>query len=113
MELARLPQLAVALEAVGVERVDVAIAEVPHEQAPADGPEIGRREREPPRRVEAPAGSHATQPVAFGVVGIHEAMTLAGAGVVPVGGLKRVVYVDRAPHKPDAVWGVTLRSAGV
>src|SRR2546426_11195382 len=60
--LALLPQLAVALEAVGIERVDVAIAEVPHEQAPADGPEIGRREREPPRRVESPARSHATQP---------------------------------------------------
>src|SRR5256885_7390778 len=57
MELALLPQLAVALEAVGIERVDVAIAEVPHEQAPADGPEIGRREREPPRRVESPARS--------------------------------------------------------
>src|SRR3989454_5755382 len=111
--LALVPQLAVALEAVGVERVDVAIAEVPHEQAPADGPEIGRREREPPRRVESPARSHATQPVAFGVEGIHEAMTLAGDVVVLVGVLKRVGYVDRAPQEPDSEGGVTRRKVGV
>src|SRR5438552_12234826 len=69
MELALLPQLAVALEALGIERVDVAIAEVPHEQAPADGPEIGRREGEPPRRVESPARSHTTQPATCGLEG--------------------------------------------
>src|SRR3989442_15650051 len=51
MEQALLPQLAVALEAVGVERVDAAVAGVPHEQAPADGPEIGRPQRAPPRPV--------------------------------------------------------------
>src|SRR2546426_11073387 len=61
MELALLPQLAVAVEAVGVEPVDMAVAEVPHEQVPAESSEIGRREREPPRRGEAPASNHATQ----------------------------------------------------
>src|SRR5437870_13108359 len=113
MELALLPQLTVALEAVGYELVDVAIAEVPHEQVSTDDPEIGRREREPPRRVESPARSHATQQVAFGVEGIHEAMTLAGDVVVLVGVLKRVGYVDRAPQEPDSEGGVTRRKVGV
>src|SRR5207249_3250959 len=43
VELAPWLQLAVAAEAVGVERGDVAVAEVPHEQVPAEGPEIGGR----------------------------------------------------------------------
>src|SRR2546422_9091851 len=63
--------------------------------------------------LESPARSHATQQVAFGVEGIHEAMTLAGDVVVLVGVLKRVGYVDRAPQEPDSEGGVTRRKVGV
>ena len=45
VQLAPRPQLAVAAEMPGVEGVDVAIAEVAHEQVSAERPEIGGGDR--------------------------------------------------------------------
>jgi len=49
VELAPLLQLAVALETLQVERVDVAVAEIPDEQVSAELPEIGGGNGQPPR----------------------------------------------------------------
>src|SRR2546425_8074910 len=88
-------RLRLAVAASKVERVDMAVAEVPHEQVAAHVPEIGRRERQPPRRVEPSAGSHATGQVAARVEGVHEPMTLAGDVVVLVRVRERGCDVDR------------------
>src|SRR2546428_13913548 len=48
VELAPLLQLAVALETLQVERVDVAVAEIPDEQVSAELPEIGGGHGQPP-----------------------------------------------------------------
>jgi hypothetical protein len=52
VELAALLIFAVVLGRPGVEGVDLAVAEVSDEQVTAKEPEVGRSEREPPRRIE-------------------------------------------------------------
>src|SRR5216117_2490033 len=78
-----------------------AVAGVADEQVAAEGTEVGRREGEPPRRVELTLGSDAPEQVAGGVEGVHEPMALAGDIVVLVRVLQRVGHVDSAADVPD------------
>src|SRR2546428_13354471 len=85
VELAPLLQLAVALETLQVERVDVAVAEIPDEQVSAELPEIGGGKGQPPRGVQPSSGSHAAGHAAAPVEGIHETGPHAGDVLVPGG----------------------------
>ena len=57
--------------------VDRPVAEVADEQVAAEAPEVGRRQRKPPRRVQPAALGHAGEQRAVRVVLVDEAEALA------------------------------------
>ena len=54
--------------------VNAAVAEVADEQVVAEGTEVSRRQRQPPRRVSVPSRRDAANQVAAGVERVHESM---------------------------------------
>jgi len=78
----------------GVEGVDLPVAEVSDEQVTAKEPEVGRSEREPPRRVELFLRGDAAEQLAVGVEGVHEPVPPAGHVVMLERVLQRVSHID-------------------
>src|SRR5215470_8813288 len=89
-------KLALTGEGCRVEGVDASVAEIADEEVIAEAPEIGGRECQSPRRVELTLRRDATEQLAGGVEGVHEAVTLARHVVMFVGILQRVGHEDNA-----------------
>src|SRR5207249_222419 len=105
--------LTIAAQLRGIEGVDVAVAEVSNEQVITEEPEVGRRERQPPRRVEPPLRGDPAEQVASRIESVHEAMALAGHIVLLVRVLQRVSHVDDTAQVPDPKWRVARGKSGI
>src|SRR5437867_1447615 len=113
VELTTLLQLAVPARPVEIERVDVPVAEVPHEQVAAELPEVCGGDGEPPGRIQPPLGRHTAQQVPGHIERVHEPMALAGDVIVLVGILERVGHVDDAAQAANPERRVSCGERGV
>lgn len=84
-----------------VERVDVAVAEIAHQQRPREFPERGRRDGDAPRRVQWSVRYKVLQQVPIGIEDADEPVAIAGDIVLLVGALLGVGDVDLSAEIPD------------
>ena len=94
-------------------RVDPAIAEVAHEQIPAEGPEVIGDLRPAPRRVQISTARHATEEATAPVELVDEATSGAGGLVLRRGVLLRVRDEHGAADGLDAERRVAVREPRV
>jgi hypothetical protein len=106
-------QLSPEFAGTQVERADPSVTEVADEKGITEAPEIRRRQREAPWRVELTVRHQSMKQIAIGIEHIDEAKSLTGNVILLGVILLRIGDIEIAEDVLDAEWRIAARNPRV